>query len=180
MSSNDSRKVADAMEMFGEMSSRRFVPTARTIASFMEPLCSYGPPYAAMMIYQKARKVGCRISLGAYKLLPMCLSRFDYPHNYTVYTVTFLDKNRPVIGPSGLNAATLALNPSVNSALTLLKTKGTPSKGLEAFPTLYKGLSFGSQCNTNRPVPKLIQTLFGHVSKISFHIHNLVVAVHSN
>ena len=47
-----------------------------TITSFMEPLCSYGPPYAAMMIYQKARKVGCRISLAAYKLLLMRLSRF--------------------------------------------------------------------------------------------------------
>lgn len=70
------RKVADALEMFDEMLSRGVVPTTGTITSFMEPLCSYGPPYAAMMIYQKARKVGCRISLSAYKLLLMRLSRF--------------------------------------------------------------------------------------------------------
>ncbi|PRQ24397.1 putative pentatricopeptide [Rosa chinensis] len=70
------RKVADALEMFDEMLSRGFVPTTGTITSFMEPLCSYGQPYAAMMIYQKARKVGCRISLTAYKLLLMRLSRF--------------------------------------------------------------------------------------------------------
>ncbi|PRQ19675.1 putative tetratricopeptide-like helical domain-containing protein [Rosa chinensis] len=50
------RKVADALEMFDEILSQGFVPTMGTITSFMEPLCSYGPPYAAMMIYQKARK----------------------------------------------------------------------------------------------------------------------------
>ncbi|PRQ19316.1 putative pentatricopeptide [Rosa chinensis] len=50
------RKAADALEMFDEMLSRGFVPTMGTITSFMEALCSYGPPYAAMMIYQKARK----------------------------------------------------------------------------------------------------------------------------
>ncbi|KAL6180838.1 hypothetical protein ACLB2K_047497 [Fragaria x ananassa] len=50
------RKVADALEMFDEILSRGFVATMGTITSFMEPLCSFGQPYAAMMIYQKARK----------------------------------------------------------------------------------------------------------------------------
>jgi pentatricopeptide repeat protein len=70
------RKVADALEMFDEMLGRGIVPSTGTITSFIEPLCSYGPPHAAMMIYNRARKVGCRISLSAYKLLLMRLSRF--------------------------------------------------------------------------------------------------------
>ncbi|KAK9291297.1 hypothetical protein L1049_009487 [Liquidambar formosana] len=70
------RRVADALEMFDEMSGRGIVPTTGMITSFIEPLCSYGPPHAAMMIYKKARKTGCHISLSAYKLLLMRLSRF--------------------------------------------------------------------------------------------------------
>ncbi|KAL6180877.1 hypothetical protein ACLB2K_047536 [Fragaria x ananassa] len=46
---------------------------ARKVADIPE---IYGPPYAAMTIHQKARKVGCRVSLAAYKLLFMRLSRF--------------------------------------------------------------------------------------------------------
>lgn len=42
----------------------------------MKLSCSYGPPHAAMLIYKKARKVGCRISKNAYKLLLMRLSLF--------------------------------------------------------------------------------------------------------
>jgi hypothetical protein len=68
--------VADAPEMFDEMLGRGIVPSTGTITSFIEPLCRYGPPNAAMMIYNRARKVGCRISLGAYKLFLMWLSRF--------------------------------------------------------------------------------------------------------
>ncbi|XP_059660251.1 putative pentatricopeptide repeat-containing protein At5g43820 [Cornus florida] len=70
------RKVADAIEIFDEMLGRGIIPTTGTITSFIEPLCSNGPPHAAMMIYKKARKVGCRISLSAYKLLFKRLSRF--------------------------------------------------------------------------------------------------------
>ncbi|THG07002.1 putative pentatricopeptide repeat-containing protein At5g43820 [Camellia sinensis] len=70
------RKVADAIEMFDEMLSRGFIPMSGTVTSFIEPLCSYGPPHAALMIYKKARKVGCSVSLVAYKLLLMRLSRF--------------------------------------------------------------------------------------------------------
>ncbi|KAM7253119.1 hypothetical protein ACFE04_025737 [Oxalis oulophora] len=70
------RKVADALEMFDEMISRGFIPSTGTITSFIEPLCSYGPPYAAMMIYKKSRKIGCKVSISAYKLLLMRLSRF--------------------------------------------------------------------------------------------------------
>ena len=70
------RKVADALEMLDEMVGRGMIPTTGAITSFIEPLCQYGPPHAAMMIYKKARKVGCRISLSAYKLLLMRLSRF--------------------------------------------------------------------------------------------------------
>ncbi|CAN4080337.1 unnamed protein product [Withania somnifera] len=51
------------------------VPTG-TVTSFLEPLCSYGPPHAALLIYKKARQAGCRISLTAYKLLLVRLSRF--------------------------------------------------------------------------------------------------------
>ncbi|EEF52882.1 pentatricopeptide repeat-containing protein, putative [Ricinus communis] len=70
------RKVADALEMLDEMLGRGIVPTTGDITSFIEPLCSFGPPHAAMMIYKKARKAGCKISLTAYKLLLMRLSRF--------------------------------------------------------------------------------------------------------
>ncbi|KAG5621952.1 hypothetical protein H5410_007170 [Solanum commersonii] len=70
------RRVADAIEMFDEMLSRGMIVTTGNITSFLEPLCSYGPPHAALMIYKKARQAGCRISLTAYKLLLMRLSRF--------------------------------------------------------------------------------------------------------
>ncbi|KAA8537396.1 hypothetical protein F0562_026917 [Nyssa sinensis] len=70
------RKVADALEMFDEMIGRGIIPPTGTVTSFIEPICTYGPPHAALMIYRKARKVGCRISLSAYKLLLMRLSRF--------------------------------------------------------------------------------------------------------
>ncbi|XP_058187913.1 putative pentatricopeptide repeat-containing protein At5g43820 [Rhododendron vialii] len=70
------RRVANAIEMFDAMLCRGLIPTSGTVTSFIEPLCSYGPPHAALMIYEKARKVGCRVSLTAYKLLLMRLSRF--------------------------------------------------------------------------------------------------------
>ncbi|PON90484.1 Tetratricopeptide-like helical domain containing protein [Trema orientale] len=70
------RKVADALEVFDQMLSRGVVPSTGSVTSFMEPLCRYGPPYAAMMVYKKAKRVGCRLSLSAYKLLLMRLSRF--------------------------------------------------------------------------------------------------------
>ncbi|XP_022139000.1 putative pentatricopeptide repeat-containing protein At5g43820 isoform X2 [Momordica charantia] len=69
------KKVADALEMFDEMVVR-VIPTTGAITSFIELCCSYGPPHAAMLIYKKARKVGCRISKNAYKLLMMRLSLF--------------------------------------------------------------------------------------------------------
>ena len=57
-------KVADALDLlFDEMLSRGLIPGTGTITSFLEPLRSYGPPHAAMVIYNKASKVGCRISL---------------------------------------------------------------------------------------------------------------------
>ncbi|KAK6160837.1 hypothetical protein DH2020_004218 [Rehmannia glutinosa] len=71
-----SRRVADAIEMLDEMLGRGIIPLTGTVTEFIEPLCSYGPPHAALMIYKKARKAGCRISLTAYKLLLMRLSRF--------------------------------------------------------------------------------------------------------
>lgn len=70
------RRVADAIEMFDVMLSHGIIPTTGTVTSFIETLCSYGPPHAALMIYKKARAVGCRISLNAYKLLLMPLSTF--------------------------------------------------------------------------------------------------------
>ncbi|GLU07292.1 hypothetical protein SLE2022_242560 [Rubroshorea leprosula] len=70
------RKVADALEMFDEMLDRGIVPTTGTVTSFIEPLCSFGPPHASMIIYKKVRKIGGIISLQAYKLLLMRLSRF--------------------------------------------------------------------------------------------------------
>ncbi|XP_004486824.1 pentatricopeptide repeat-containing protein At5g15010, mitochondrial [Cicer arietinum] len=70
------RKVADALLMFDEMLRQGVVPPTGTISSFIKRLCSYGPPYAAMMIYKKARKLECKISMEAYKLLLMRLSKF--------------------------------------------------------------------------------------------------------
>ncbi|XP_062116468.1 putative pentatricopeptide repeat-containing protein At5g43820 [Humulus lupulus] len=70
------RKVADALEVFDQMLSRGVIPSTGTITSFVEPLCSFGPPHAAMIVYRKAKRVGCRVSLSAYKLLLMRLSRF--------------------------------------------------------------------------------------------------------
>ncbi|KAK9164910.1 hypothetical protein Scep_000101 [Stephania cephalantha] len=70
------RRVADALELFDEMLYRTILPNTGMITSFLEPLCSFGPPHAAMMIYKKARKAGCQLSLKAYKLLLMRLSRF--------------------------------------------------------------------------------------------------------
>ncbi|XWS24612.1 hypothetical protein CRYUN_Cryun28dG0118000 [Craigia yunnanensis] len=70
------QKVADAIEIFEEILVQGIVPTRGSSTSFIEPLCSYGPPHAAMMIYKKARRFGCKISLSAYKLLLMVLSRF--------------------------------------------------------------------------------------------------------
>ncbi|ESQ44630.1 hypothetical protein EUTSA_v10003177mg [Eutrema salsugineum] len=70
------RKIADALEIYEEMLSRGIVPTTGLVTSFLKPLCCYGPPHAAMVIYQKARKAGCRISQSAYKLLLKRLSGF--------------------------------------------------------------------------------------------------------
>lgn len=70
------QKVADALEIFDEMLVQGIVPTTGSLTSFIEPLCNYGPPHAAMMIYKKARRFGCKISLKAFKLLLMRLSRF--------------------------------------------------------------------------------------------------------
>ncbi|XP_020585918.1 putative pentatricopeptide repeat-containing protein At5g43820, partial [Phalaenopsis equestris] len=69
------RRVADALELFDEMLKRETIPSAAMIASFIATLCSFGPPHAAMMIYKSAMKSGCRVSLKAYKLLFMRLSR---------------------------------------------------------------------------------------------------------
>ncbi|KAL1828038.1 hypothetical protein ACET3Z_006450 [Daucus carota] len=70
------RRVSDAIEMFDEMIGRGITPNTGTVTSFIELLCSYGPPHAMLMIYKKARKAGCIISLSAYKLLLMRLARF--------------------------------------------------------------------------------------------------------
>ncbi|XVF69895.1 hypothetical protein PTKIN_Ptkin11bG0117900 [Pterospermum kingtungense] len=70
------QKVADALQVFDEMLVQGIVPTTGSFTSFIEPLCNYGPPHAAMMFYKKARRFGCKISLKAYKLLLMRLSRF--------------------------------------------------------------------------------------------------------
>ncbi|XP_058780211.1 putative pentatricopeptide repeat-containing protein At5g43820 [Vicia villosa] len=70
------RKVADALLMFDEMLRQGVVPPAGTVTSFIKYLCSYGPPYAAMMIYKKARKLECKISMEAYKILLMRLSKY--------------------------------------------------------------------------------------------------------
>lgn len=70
------RRVADAIEMFDEMIGRGIIPATGTVTSFIESLCGYGPPHAAMMIYKKAMDVGCTVSVSAYKILLMRLSRF--------------------------------------------------------------------------------------------------------
>lgn len=71
-----SRRVSDAIEMLDEMIVRGIVPTTGVLTEFIRPLCSYGPPYAALLVYKKAKKAGCSISITAYKLLLMRLSRF--------------------------------------------------------------------------------------------------------
>ena len=54
--------MADALELlFDEMLSCGLIPCTGSITSFLESLCSYGSPYAAMIICKKASKVGCRI-----------------------------------------------------------------------------------------------------------------------
>ncbi|XP_078436165.1 pentatricopeptide repeat (PPR) superfamily protein [Wolffia australiana] len=70
------RRVADALEMFDEMMGRGICPTTGMITSFVHPLCRFGPPHAAMLIYKKSKKEGCVVSLKAYKFLLMRLSRF--------------------------------------------------------------------------------------------------------
>ena len=56
------RKVVDALELlFDGMLSLGLIPCTGTITSFLEPLCSYDPPHAAMIICKKASKVGYRI-----------------------------------------------------------------------------------------------------------------------
>ncbi|KAK4390047.1 putative pentatricopeptide repeat-containing protein [Sesamum angolense] len=70
------KRVSDAIEMLDEMLGRGIIPSMGTVTEFLKPLCSYGPPHAALVIYKKARKAGCGISLAAYKLLLMRLSRF--------------------------------------------------------------------------------------------------------
>ncbi|KAI5660596.1 hypothetical protein M9H77_19919 [Catharanthus roseus] len=69
------RRVAEAIELYDEMLNRGIVPTTGVVTSFMEPLCGYGPPHAALIIYKKARKVGCKVSMTTYKLLLLRLSR---------------------------------------------------------------------------------------------------------
>ncbi|XP_057811530.1 putative pentatricopeptide repeat-containing protein At5g43820 [Salvia miltiorrhiza] len=70
------RRVSDAIELLDVMLDRGVVPSTGTLTEMLKPLCSYGPPYAALMVYNKARKAGCRISMTGYKLLLMRLSRF--------------------------------------------------------------------------------------------------------
>ncbi|KAL8523704.1 hypothetical protein ACS0TY_013608 [Phlomoides rotata] len=71
-----SRRVSDAIEMFDDMLVRGIIPHTGILTEFIRPLCSYGPPYAALLVYKKATKAGCRISITAYKLLLLRLSRF--------------------------------------------------------------------------------------------------------
>ncbi|KAG9442946.1 hypothetical protein H6P81_018800 [Aristolochia fimbriata] len=70
------RRIADALEVFDEMLSKGIIPTTGSLTCFIEPLCCFGPPYAAMMLYKKSKKMGCKISRKTYKLLLMRLSRF--------------------------------------------------------------------------------------------------------
>lgn len=69
------RRVADALEFFNEMLGKGVIPSTGMITSFIEPLCNFGPPYAAMMIYKNSMKVGCKVSLKVYKLLFTRLSK---------------------------------------------------------------------------------------------------------
>ncbi|KAG0496699.1 hypothetical protein HPP92_001390 [Vanilla planifolia] len=70
------RRVSDALEFFDKMIVNGITPSTRMITDFIELLCNFGPPYAAMMIYKRARKVECEVSLKAYKLLFKRLARF--------------------------------------------------------------------------------------------------------
>uniref|UniRef100_A0A5K1GG96 Pentacotripeptide-repeat region of PRORP domain-containing protein n=1 Tax=Nymphaea colorata TaxID=210225 RepID=A0A5K1GG96_9MAGN len=70
------RRVADAIELFDAMLGRGIAPSTGTVTSFMEPLCSFGPPHAALLIYDKSKGAGCEISIKTYKLLLRRLARF--------------------------------------------------------------------------------------------------------
>ncbi|XP_047941030.1 putative pentatricopeptide repeat-containing protein At5g43820 [Salvia hispanica] len=70
------RRVSDAIELLDVMLGRGVIPSTGALTEILKPLCSYGPPYAALMVYNKARKAGCRVSMTGYKLLLMRLSRF--------------------------------------------------------------------------------------------------------
>ncbi|CAN6481582.1 unnamed protein product [Victoria cruziana] len=70
------RRVADALELFAAMLGRGITPSTGMVTSFMEPLCSFGPPHAALLIYDKSKGAGCGISIKTYKLLLRRLARF--------------------------------------------------------------------------------------------------------
>ncbi|KAG6418815.1 hypothetical protein SASPL_121020 [Salvia splendens] len=70
------RRVSDAIELLDVMLGRGVIPSTGALTEILKPLCSYGPPYAALMVYNKTRKAGCKVSLTGYKLLLMRLSRF--------------------------------------------------------------------------------------------------------
>ncbi|KAJ3676475.1 hypothetical protein LUZ60_003887 [Juncus effusus] len=70
------RRVADALELFDEMLQKNIPPKTGNITKYLTYLCNYGPPHAAILIYKKSKKFGCKISLKSYKLLLMRLSRF--------------------------------------------------------------------------------------------------------
>ncbi|KAG0476216.1 hypothetical protein HPP92_013057 [Vanilla planifolia] len=57
------RRVSYALEFFDKMIVNGITPSTRMITDFIELLCNFGPPYAAMMIYKRARKVECEVSL---------------------------------------------------------------------------------------------------------------------
>ncbi|PKA66192.1 Putative pentatricopeptide repeat-containing protein [Apostasia shenzhenica] len=69
------RRVADALELMDEMLGCGITPSTGMVTSFIEPLCSFGPPHAAMMVYKNTKKAGCKMSLKTYKLLISRLSR---------------------------------------------------------------------------------------------------------
>ncbi|PON34290.1 Pentatricopeptide repeat [Parasponia andersonii] len=78
-------QVDDAVRVFENLKEKGLVPDTSAynamISNFIsvgdfDECMKYGPPYAAMMVYRKAKRVGCRLSLSAYKLLLMRLSRF--------------------------------------------------------------------------------------------------------
>ncbi|PON90481.1 Pentatricopeptide repeat [Trema orientale] len=75
--------VDDAVKVFESLKENGLVPDTSAynamISNFIsggdfDECMKYGPPYAAMMVYRKAKRVGCRLSLSAYKLLLMRLS----------------------------------------------------------------------------------------------------------